>query len=290
MLAPQRLNRPGSVDLAGFGYEVVGQVGQDQDMSVRLVRESDTDKILVAKCVSLAALSEHDQELAKQEVYLLQALDHPLVVAYHDSFLIDEDNILVILIEHCGGGDLGTRIRQKANAKQRFSENDIMVWFVQIALALQYIHSEKVLHRDLKTSNIFVMEDSSRTKLGDFGLSRVMEATLDAANTVCGTPYYMSPEVCQGELYSWKSDVWSLGCVLYELCMLRPPFEAPSLVELVRLIVSDAYEPLPPCYSEGLSDLVGQLLSKSAHSRPSVNEIFSNLYVKAYVEALEPAS
>merc|ERR1719262_1231584 len=145
-----------------------------------------------------------------------------------------------------------------------------------------------VLHRDLKTSNIFLVEASptSMVKLGDFGISRVMEGTSDAAMSTVGTPYYMSPEVCRNEPYSWKSDVWSLGCVLYELCMLKHAFESASLLGLVYKIVSDHYDPIPSFYSQELNDLLRQLLSKTADARPSIDELLANPYVKAYVDKL----
>jgi NIMA (never in mitosis gene a)-related kinase 1/4/5 len=103
-------------------------------------------------------------------------------------------------------------------------------------LALEYVHGRKVLHRDLKTQNIFLTGNNT-VKLGDFGISKVLENTNRAAMTVVGTPYYMSPEVCQNSPYSYKSDVWALGCVLYELCTLKHAFSADNLLGLVYKIV-----------------------------------------------------
>eukprot|EP00929_Paragymnodinium_shiwhaense_P113612 TRINITY_DN81896_c0_g1_i2.p1 TRINITY_DN81896_c0_g1~~TRINITY_DN81896_c0_g1_i2.p1 ORF type:complete len:974 (-),score=149.96 TRINITY_DN81896_c0_g1_i2:108-3029(-) len=269
------------VDLSGFGLERLQHIGRGQYASAQLVRESATGVQYVAKCISLAALNEHDQDMAHQEVFLLQTLAHPYIVAYRDSFLIEGANTLVIVMEHCEDGDLRKAIKEKAKANEYFPEDQIMTWFVQLCLALQYTHSEKVLHRDLKTSNIFLK--GGAVKLGDFGISRVLEGTTEAAVTIVGTPYYMSPEVCRSEPYSWKSDIWALGCVLYELCMLKHAFESSSLLGLVYKIVSDHYEPIPSIYSSQLNDLIRQLLMKSAESRPSINDIFANPYVKAYV-------
>lgn len=153
---------------------------------------------------------------------------------------------------------------------------------MQIALALQYSHSRKVLHRDVKTSNIFLNHAKSTIKLGDFGTSRILESTLDVAATCVGTPYYMSPELCLNESYSWKSDVWSLGCVLYQLCTLHHPFESSSLVTLALKIVNGDYDPIPTHYSQELSGLVRHLLTKSAELRPSIDELFSTPYVRLH--------
>ncbi|CAJ1401543.1 unnamed protein product [Effrenium voratum] len=275
------------VDLSGFGLERIQHIGRGQYASAQLVRETATGQTFVAKCISLAALNEHDQDLAHQEVFLLQTLGHPYIVAYRDSFLIEGANTLVIVMEYCSGGDVRKAIKEKAKQGGYFSEEQIMTWFVQLCQALQYIHSEKVLHRDLKTSNIFLSEDGS-IKLGDFGISRVLEGTTEAAVTIVGTPYYMSPEVCRSEPYNWKSDIWALGCVLYECCMLKHAFESSSLMGLVYKIVSDQYDPIPDIYSPDLNDLINQLLKKDAEHRPSINEIFAIPYVKAYL-ALQSA-
>lgn len=270
------------VDLTGFGYERLQHVGKGQYASAALVKETTTGETYVAKCISLAALNDHDQELANQEVSLLQTLGHPYIVAYHDSFLIEGSNTLVIVMEYCNGGDLRKVIKDKAKAEEHFPEDQIMTWFVQLCMSLQYCHSEKVLHRDLKTSNIFLTEGGV-IKLGDFGISRVLEGTTEAAVTIVGTPYYMSPEVCRSEPYNWKSDIWALGCVLYELCMLKHAFESSSLLGLVYKIVSDHYEPIPSFYSPQLNELIRQLLMKSADQRPTFNQLFSNPYVKGYL-------
>lgn len=271
------------IDLSGFGLERIQHIGRGQYANAQLVKEKSTGQTYVAKCISLAALNDHDQDLAHQEVFLLQTLSHPYIVAYRDSFLVEGANTLVIVMEYCDSGDLRKAIKEKAKSGDHFPEEQVMTWFVQLCLALQYIHSEKVLHRDLKTSNIFLTGGGSEIKLGDFGISRVLEGTTEAAVTIVGTPYYMSPEVCRSEPYNWKSDVWALGCVLYELCMLKHAFESTSLLGLVYKIVSDHYEPIPSLYSSELNDLIHQLLTKSAESRPSINEVFSIPYVKAYL-------
>jgi len=117
-------------------------------------------------------------------------------------------------------GDLGYHIKRKKKQNEFFPEPVILNWFLQICFALDYVHQQKILHRDIKTTNIFVTS-SGAVKLGDFGISKLLENTEDAAMTVVGTPYYMSPEVCQSKPYTYKSDVWALGCVLYELCSLE---------------------------------------------------------------------
>lgn len=152
-------------------------------------------------------------------------------------------------------------------------------WFLQIVFALKYIHERGVLHRDLKTSNLF-LSSSGVVKVGDFGVSRVLHGTLERAQTVIGTPYYMSPEVCQNELYSFKSDIWSLGCILYELCTLSYTFKSKNLMGLVNMIVHEPHEPIPSSYSKNLNDLVNQLLMKDPANRPSCDDLLQTTFMQ----------
>lgn len=277
---------PGKTNLSGFGLEYVAQIGSGHYGTVTLVRETSTGRSLVAKSVPLGGLKPKEQENAHQEVCLLQALRHPLIVTYHNSFLVDGMHTLVILMEHCVGGDLRCLIVERQACMEWLPEDQVMTWFAQILLALQYIHSERVLHRDLKTSNIFLVEASptSVLKLGDFGISRVLEGTSDAAMSTVGTPYYMSPEVCRNDPYNWKSDVWALGCVLYEICALKRAFESSSLAGLIYRIVNDRHDQIPDHYSPALNDLISQLLAKSADSRPALSDLSVTSYVKQYLQ------
>ena len=135
-------------------------------------------------------------------------------------------------------GDLAFHIKLKQKKGEKFSEMEICHWFIQICLALEYVHGRRVIHRDLKTQNLFLTGNKT-IKVGDFGISKVLESTTQVAMTVVGTPYYMPPEACQSAPYTSKSDVWSLGCILYELCSLKQPFQADNLLGLVFKIVSE---------------------------------------------------
>ena len=134
-------------------------------------------------------------------------------------------------MEHCDDGDLFSKIKAQRELKKYFSEEVVLNWFTQICLALKHAHDKKILHRDLKSANIFVTKRSI-LKLGDFGLSRVLSDTKSIAKTVVGTPYYLSPEIIKTEGYNSKSDIWSLGVLLYEIAGLQPPFTASTMHQL----------------------------------------------------------
>ncbi len=134
------------------------------------------------------------------------------------------------------------------------------------------------MHRDLKTQNIFLSKQGL-VKLGDFGIAKCLNHTFDKASTYIGTPYYLSPEIIQNISYSFKSDIWSLGIILYELCCLKMPFETTNIATLSLLIIQGIYEPIPNHFSEELKKLVGLLLAKDQDKRPNVNEILGNLVI-----------
>merc|ERR1719343_1058275 len=147
-------------------------------------------------------------------------------------------------MDYCEGGDLRKQIDDARRSRQPIPEEQILRWFVQGMSAIKYIHSKHVLHRDLKSSNFFLSK-SGNVKLGDFGIAKVLSCTAARARTQIGTPYYLSPEVCQEKPYTWPSDIWAMGCILYELCALKVPFDAPNISKLVEKICRGPTPPSP---------------------------------------------
>jgi NIMA (never in mitosis gene a)-related kinase len=154
-----------------------------------------------------------------------------------------------------------------------------MDWFTQICLAIKHIHDKKVLHRDLKSQNIFLTKNGL-IKLGDFGIAKCLNFTLEKARTVVGTPYYLSPEIVENKPYSFKSDIWSLGVLLYEITCLKMPFDASSLPMLYVKIIRGAHSPVPNVFSKELRNLIYALLIVDSDKRPSINDILRMPYVK----------
>jgi hypothetical protein len=163
-----------------------------------------------------------------------------------------------------------------------FSESKVLHWFVQIALGLHYMHNNKVLHRDLKTQNIFLL-GNGRLVLGDLGISKVLDGTMDLASTCIGTPYYMSPEIFKNKPYSFKSDVWALGCVLYEMTSLTHAFDANSLNGLAGKIIKGRYPPIHHKYSKFLRDLISDMLMTNPQQRPDLDQILRKPFIKKHI-------
>ncbi|GMH42937.1 hypothetical protein BSKO_10859 [Bryopsis sp. KO-2023] len=225
--------------------------------------------------------NKEDQESILNEARLISSFDHANIISYKESFM--HENALCIVTSYCENGDLFSKIRALSKEGKGFSEVEVMDIFLQIAMALEHIHSRKVLHRDLKTQNIFIARGGV-IKIGDFGISKVLASTEDFATTVTGTPYYMAPEICTNQPYTYKSDIWSLGCVLYELCTLQHAFAANSLLSLVYQIVRGDVPPIPEQFSEEMKQLVVALLQKDAACRPSLVQIFQTGYVQRHMQ------
>eukprot|EP00919_Chromeraceae_sp_WS-2016_P000014 GHVR01000057.1.p1 GENE.GHVR01000057.1~~GHVR01000057.1.p1 ORF type:complete len:151 (-),score=6.54 GHVR01000057.1:1234-1686(-) len=150
-------------------------------------------------------------------------------------------------MEYCEYGDLTTFIKAWKKRDEVLNEKVIANWFIQLLFGVKALHSKKVLHRDLKSANVFLTSNKT-IKIGDFGISKVLDAT--SAKTFVGTPYYLSPEVCDNRPYNLKSDLWSLGCIMYELCTLTYPFQASNLLGLAMKILNEEVKPIPNYYSK----------------------------------------
>ncbi|CBN75366.1 conserved unknown protein [Ectocarpus siliculosus] len=231
-------------------------------------------KTVALKRVSMSDMGEKFRTKCMREVRLLQSLDHCNIIRYQDSFL--DNNELVIVLEWAAAGDLKRQVRKALERAVHFEERIIWGYFSQICGAISYMHRMQIMHRDIKPANIFLTL-KGQVKVGDLGLGRVMNADDELAYSKVGTPLYMSVEVLGGGGYSWKSDVWSLGCVLYELAMLRSPFksESLSLYSLYKKISSGDYPPMLAYYSEELRALATGMINTNPDERPSVHEAHS---------------
>jgi NIMA (never in mitosis gene a)-related kinase len=233
--------------------------------------------------IDISRASKQESEDALKESQVLSSLKHPYVVRYRESF--HEAGFLCIVMDYCEGGDLNQKIKRTRQAGSRLPEDQVMLWFTQAILALKYIHDKHILHRDLKSGNFFISK-AGNMKLGDFGIARVLECTAACAQTQIGTPYYLSPEICQGKPYAWGSDIWSMGCILYEMCALKVPFDAPDLGKLIKQITKGPNPDLPEEYSDSVREIMQELLDRDPERRPQAATILKKAAVQDMVKRM----
>lgn len=268
--------------LAKHGYTEPKQVGEGSFGKAVRVTNADGAK-LICKMVDVSKASRKELQDAEKEGRLLADLKHPYIVRYRENFT--ENGWLCILMDFCEGGDLTKQIENARKRKQPIAEDQVLKWFTQAILALKYIHEKHILHRDLKPQNFFLSKNGV-LKMGDFGIAKVLACTIAVARTQVGTPYYLSPELCQDKPYAWPSDIWAMGCILYEMCALKVPFDAANMPQLVQRITSNPVPSVPNVYSPFVRQLCTELLSRSQDRRPSPENILGRSKIQAIVKQM----
>uniref|UniRef100_A0A8C1W8J1 non-specific serine/threonine protein kinase n=1 Tax=Cyprinus carpio TaxID=7962 RepID=A0A8C1W8J1_CYPCA len=255
-------------------YERLKKIGEGSFGKAILVKSRTDSRQYVIKEIGISRMSNKERQESRKEVAVLANMSHPNIVQYKESF--EESGCLYIVMAYCEGGDLFKKINNQRGTL--FTEEQILDWFVQICLALKHVHDRKILHRDIKSQNIFLTKDGT-IQLGDFGIARVLNSTVELARTCIGTPYYLSPEICENKPYNNKSDIWALGCVLYEMCTLKHAFEAGNMKNLVLKIIRGSYPPVSVHYSQDLRSLLAQLFKRNPRERPSVSVILDKPFL-----------
>lgn len=274
-------------------YKKVKYLGKGSYGAAILVElRSNPSQKFVIKEIVIGHLKISEQNAAKMEAEVLHQMSHSNITMYVESFV--ESSKLYIVMEHADGGDLTAAIAKRRKNTQRWPEDEVMRIFVQLCLALKHVHEGNILHRDLKCQNVF-LTTKGIVKLGDFGIAKVLDASEDQARTQIGTPYYLSPEICESKPYGRKSDVWSLGVILFELLTLEMPFQASSLPALVHRICSTepSYEKikapgngLVERYSDSMLLLVKSMLNKDPELRPTVKQLVKVDIVRIHISRL----
>ncbi|CAK9003777.1 unnamed protein product [Durusdinium trenchii] len=268
-------------DLAGcrllpriHDFQIIGAIGRGQFSEVhRALWKAGGDREVALKRIQIDEMNDHARREVYAEAKILQELSHATIIKYFDSFT--EDNEMVIILELAAHGDLSSLLSKQKHMDRLLEEHQVWGIFFQIGEALHHMHRQRIMHRDIKPENTFICHRGV-VKLGDLGLGRFFGSNTYKAHSVVGTPFYMSPEVISDSGgYSFKSDIWSMGCVLYQLYTLRSPFAGPGMnyYMLGHKINRAEYPPLPAEASQRVAKLCSEILQVEQDARPDSSTI-----------------
>ena len=262
------------------GYKVLKLLGEGSFGKAYLCQNLKDNSQCVIKQIILDILDENEKKETLNEVIILKKLDHSNIIKFLDVFTKTKPNTtLNIVTEYADGGDLNRKIQKLKEKKSPLTEKEIVNYLTQICLALNHMHKKKIIHRDLKSGNVFLTK-SGLVKLGDFGIAKGFKNTWEKAKTKVGTPYYISPEIINSKPYDSKSDIWALGVLIYEMMTYKMPFNATSFASLSLKIIRGFYQAPPSSYSKDLSDLVKRCLNMDPKKRPSAENILKLPFIQ----------
>lgn len=281
-------------------------------------------KLVVGKLCNLTLLSDANRLYATNEALTMRVCDHPNIIQLFEYY--EGHNTILHILEYADAGDLLSQVERRAKDGQPtpnspvvngtskahtsrhpsarnpdatsaasgpcyYQEQEVLMILAQLSLAVKHLHDRHIMHRDLKTANVMLMRNGL-IKLGDFGFSRREEDSVSAkaVTRICGTPFYLAPELWRRQQCDKKADIWSLGVILYELIALAKPFPDSNIVELMHHVLQeDSYDYSPlKRYSAELQDLVHGMLRVNPVERPSIQEIlFSPLMQRTGLELLK---
>ncbi|KAH0573779.1 Kinase, NEK [Spironucleus salmonicida] len=276
-------------------YIFLTLIGTGSFGRVHKVQNRSTQSIYACKEIDYSKMSEKEKKLLVHEVNTLKELHHKNIVQYVDRYLDRNSGKLYLVMEYCDSGDLARYIKRHKAERKYVAEEKIWAVLLQLLNALSYCHdtqlaekNARIIHRDLKPGNVFMAKDGS-LKLGDFGLCRALGDD-SIAQTNVGTPLYMPPEILAKQSYSEKADIWSLGCIIYELAALQPPYVASNLDSLKAKVKQGMKPALPSHYTTELKKIVDQMLAMQPNSRPSCLEMLQHPKIKAICGGAAPTA
>ena len=262
-------------------FQIINKLGNGAYSEVFKVRRVEDNKIYALKRVKLKNLKEKEKYNSLNEIRILASIKSPFVISYKEAFFTDSDKSLNLVMEYADSGDLYRKIKHYKKYKLFFEEKDIWKIFIQITRGLKSLHNLNILHRDFKSANIFLFS-TGEAKIGDLNVSKIMNKGL--GNTQTGTPYYASPEVWNNSPYDSKSDIWSLGCILYEMLTLNPPFNADDFEGLYKKVMAGKYNKINSRYSEDMNELLKLLFKIDPKERPNCDEILKLDFIRKRID------
>ena len=259
-------------------YEFIENIGQGMYGRVYKARNKKENKYYAIKRLNFKDINKKEKKQINNEVSCIKKLKHPNIILYKDSFN-DEDNYFNIVTTFCEGGDIYNKIQNQKG--EYFNEDQILNWMVQILLALDYIHKNNIIHRDIKPQNIFI-KNRHIICIGDFGIAKIInQIQTQTMTSIIGTPLYMSPESFnEPNSKYFESDIWSTGCCLYEICNLKHAFGADRWELVFNKVRTGKHQPVNKKYSSELRDIIDSMLNVKPINRPTIPKLLKSSYIR----------
>ena len=258
-------------------FQIGKQLGKGAFGTVAIVTRKADGKIYAMKRISIGKLDNKEREASLNEIRILASLNHPNIIGYKEAFFDEPSKTINIVMEFADDGDIDHKIKENLKKRLYFDESTIWNWIIQILEGLKYLHDSKIMHRDLKCANIFLMKNGT-LKIGDLNVSKLAKNNM--AKTQTGTPFYLAPEIWKDLPYDYKCDIWSVGCIIYELCTSRPPFRGTSMRDLMNNVMTGYYLPIPNTYSNDIRQLVSMMLVVDPKRRASTYDLLNCNIIK----------
>ena len=263
------------------GFKILNKIGEGSFSTVLKVQRKKDGIIYALKKVKFSKLNEKEKSNALNEIRILASINNKNIISYKEAFFDENDSSLDIVMEYADKGDLFQLITEHKKTKIHFNEDEIWNTLIQLLNGLKSLHALNILHRDLKSANVFLFKGGI-VKIGDLNVSKVTRKGMGYTQT--GTPYYASPEVWKDKPYNSKSDIWSLGCVIYEMCALNPPFKAQNMEDLFKKVIRGYYPDISNKYSKDLSEIIKLMIQIEVGARPSCDELLNMPIIKKRIE------
>ena len=269
-------------------YHKVRTLGNNKNIAIChnfVIRSPKTKEEFAFKIIKVSKLSEEEKKKVINKIEILKKIDHPNIITLNNAYYSSDNIYLNMISEYADGGDVQIQLDEHKEKKEYFDGNILLNWFTQICFALLFIHGKKIIHRNIKPSNIFLMKQNF-VKLGDFEVAKNVSSTLSRTKTIVTALEYSAPEILNNQKYSFEVDIWSLGVTFYQLITLNYPFEGDDNNEIEKNIKERKIKEIPrDCkIDKSFIEIINQMMSLNPKERPTAKQILEKETIKARMD------